>query len=301
VAVMTIPTDAPIVAPRPDADAVRPVAERCVSCGVELTTPFCAHCGEQRASDRRYTLLHFAQEAIEHIAQFDGTVWRTVKTLVAKPGELTAAYMRGERLRYMKPLQLFVLVSVMYFFVAGSLNIRTFDTPLRLQMQSFSGPAKKIEARLAERHLTLEQYAVTFDATSTSQAKSLVIVMVPAFALVLALLEVRKRRYALQQLVFALHTYTLLLLAVMAADIVIAPVLRAMRRASSTVISRYADGIMSTIIVVVLFAWLLFALRRAYRDGWIGATAKAVVLLFAMGFFVAAYRMLLFYTTYWAT
>jgi hypothetical protein len=275
--------------------------ERCVSCGSELATPYCPQCGEQRASDRHYTLLHFAREAVEHLAQLDGTVWRSVKTLVAKPGELTAAYIRGERIRYMKPLQLFVLVSVAYFFVAGALNIRTFDTPLAMQMRGFSGPANRIAARLAERHLTVEEYAVQFDATSTAQAKSLVIVMVPAFALLVGVLEARKHRYALQQLVFALHTYTVLLLAVMAADILVAPVLRALRRSPSALFSHSADTIMSAILVVALFTWLLAALRRAYGDGWIVATAKAIVLLFGMGFFVTAYRMLLFYTTFYAT
>lgn len=43
------------------------------------------------------------------------------------------------------------------------------------------------------------------------------------------------------------------------------------------------------------------ALRRAYRDGWIAAIARTMVPLVGMGAFTTAYRMLLVYTTFWAT
>ena len=275
--------------------------ERCVSCGAELATPFCPVCGEKRASDRRYTLLHFAQEAIEHIAQLDGTFWRSVKTLVAKPGELTAAYMRGERLRYMKPLQLFVVVSIAYFVVSFATHVRTFDTPLRFQVAQATKPARMVEQRLAERHTTMAQYAELFDHTSTTQAKTLVIVMVPAFALLVAAVEFRKRRYALQHVVFALHTYTALLLILMAVDLLALHPLLTLLQQAARLLRTNADSVFSLVTLGGMFAYLLPALVRAYGDRRPIAIMKTVILLAGMVFILLAYRLLLFYTTFWAT
>jgi hypothetical protein len=172
------------------------VAERCVSCNEGLTTPYCAQCGEQRSSDRRYSLLQFGEELLESFANFDGALLRSVTTLIARPGALTAAYMRGERSRYTKPLALFVLLSVASFLVAAVTHVHTFDTPLRIYVSQWSKPALMVARRVAERHSTVVQYGAVFDQASTTQAKTLVIIMVPVFALLVALLEVRKRRYA---------------------------------------------------------------------------------------------------------
>src|SRR5512140_2614078 len=94
-------------------------AGTCVSCGRPAGTPFCPHCGEQRPSDRHGTLVEFLHDAVESVANVDGRVLRSVRTLVLRPGELTAAYARGVRAPYMRPFQLFFLVNVVFFFCAS--------------------------------------------------------------------------------------------------------------------------------------------------------------------------------------
>jgi hypothetical protein len=272
-----------------------------VSCSAGLTTPFCAQCGEQRASDRRYSLLQFGEEILEGLANFDSALLRTVTTLIARPGELTAAYMRGERTRYTKPLQLFVLVSVASFLVAVVTNIHTFDTPLSVHIAQWSKPAQMVEQRVAERHATLAQYAAVFDRASTSQAKTLVIIMVPVFALLVALLEVRKQRYALQHLVFALHLYTVLLIVMMAADLLALFPLALLLRHGARLLHTNQDGALSLVIVIAMFVYLVLALRRAYLDGRLAALVKALALVVGMAMILFVYRLVLFYTTFWTT
>jgi hypothetical protein len=275
--------------------------ERCVSCHEALTTPFCAQCGEQRASDRRSSLAHFAEDILEGIANFDSALLRTVRTLITRPGELTAAYMRGERTRYTKPLQLFVIVSVASLFVSVAADVHTFDTPLRFQIAQWTKPAHMIAQRVAERHVTVPQYAAVFDQASTTQAKTLVIIMVPVFALIIALLEVRKRSYALQHVVFALHSYTTLLIVMMATDMLAVQPFRILLRYGTRLLHTSGDGALSVVAVTATLVYLLLALRRVYRDGRIAAPVKALALVVGMAAILYGYRLVLFYTTFWTT
>lgn len=287
------------VKPSPTPPAV--AAERCVNCGAALASPFCAQCGEKRASDRHYSLLHFGEEIVESFAHLDGSFFRTLKTLVRRPGELTAAYMRGERSRYMKPLQLFVVVSIGYFVVSSATNVPTFDTPLRFQVAQATKPARLVEQRIAERHTTMAQYAEIYNHTSTTQAKTLVIVMVPAFALLVAAAELRKRRYALQHVIFALHAYTALLLVLMAVDLLALPPMRYLLHRVALLLRTNEDAVFSMLTMGGVLAYLVPALGRAYGDRRAVAAIKAVVLVVGMAAILLAYRVLLFYTAYWAT
>lgn len=234
----------------------------------------------------------------------DGTLWRTLKTLVTRPGELTAAYMRGERVRYMKPLQLFVLVSVAYFVVTGITGTRAFDTPLRLHMRDprIGYTAQRLVIkRAAERGMPLEAYATTFDRAATTQAKSLVIVMVPAFALLVGILELWRRRFALQHLIFALHTYALLLIVNVAIDVGPLTLMRLISRVTESLDAFLMDQAIGVIIIGSMSAYLYLALRRAYGDGSLSAALKTLVLVSGIVVILVAYRYLLFFTTFWAT
>jgi uncharacterized membrane protein YhaH (DUF805 family) len=107
------------------------MSESCPSCGGAIIDTFCGTCGERRPSTRGYSLAHFAHEVFETITDLDRSFLHTVTTLIRRPGELTAAYMRGERVRYLRPLQLFFLVNVVYFVWAGWFGVHVFNTRLR--------------------------------------------------------------------------------------------------------------------------------------------------------------------------
>ena len=292
----------PVASPLP---GTAPVAERCPSCAAPLGARFCGRCGERRAADRQYSLRHFLGEFAASMTNADVSVWRTLAALLRRPGELTAAYMRGERVRYMKPVQLFVLVSIAYFVITGLTGTRAYDTPLRQHMRDPRlglTAQRMVVERLAERRIHYDAFATSFDKTATTQAKSLVIVMVPVFALAVALVEVRRRRFALQHLVFALHAYTFLLLLNVLVDLVLLSGIKLVAQASGGDINwRAIDQLVGLSIAVPLFVYLWLALRRAYGDRRLVAAVKAGALVAAVVAILIAYRYLLYFTTYWAT
>lgn len=303
---MTRTTTAATRAPERGGPVARPApaGERCVSCGEPARTPFCPHCGEQRPSDRRYSLLHFAGEALEALTSVDNRLLRTLGTLVRRPGELTAAYMRGERRPYFGPLQLFLLVSVGFFIYASATGANTFSTPLEVHLYRTGHSelaTRMVIERLAARGIPLAEYQRAFDAVSATQAKSLVIVMAPPFACLVALLTADRRRYFVHALVFALHVYTFVLIATVGIFLAGRGLELLARALEVRVTSQGLDDVVSIATVPVLTAYLAAALRRGYGLRRRRAWPSGIALFVGIVVLLAAYRLLLFYTTYSAT
>ena len=92
-------------------------ATECLNCGAPLQGPFCAHCG-QRVAAARPTLHHFLHEATHEFLHVDGKIWRSLWLLFRRPGFLTREYFAGRRVRYVGPVRLYLLFSVLYFAVS---------------------------------------------------------------------------------------------------------------------------------------------------------------------------------------
>jgi hypothetical protein len=86
----------------------------CPNCSTPLATPcpnFCSVCG-QETTVRPPTLGEFAQQFGGAYFSTEGALWRTLRLLLFKPGELTRQYLAGRRKHYVLPLRLYLTVSV---------------------------------------------------------------------------------------------------------------------------------------------------------------------------------------------
>ena len=98
----------------PTPESGRPL---CLNCAAELTGRYCAQCG-QDAHRQVLSLPQTAGELLEEISQTDARVWRTLRLLALRPGELTCEYLRGKRASYTPPFRLYVALSLLLFLVA---------------------------------------------------------------------------------------------------------------------------------------------------------------------------------------
>ena len=273
--------------------------ETCPSCSSAITGEHCANCGERRPSARIYTLREFAHEAFETVTSVERSFLRTFRALLRKPGELTAAYMRGERIRYLKPLQLFLLVNVMFFFAAGP-GINVFSTSLHnhLRGSPYRAQAQRVVAeRLPRSGLTEDQYAVTFNRHTRVLARTMVIAMVPAFALGLALLTIRRRRPAVHHLVFSLHFLAITMLLTATVSWLLWSGLPIWRAIGWPRTDPQLDQTAGLLMAMGCSAYLLSAFRRAYGLGRGGAALLAIVGFALLVAILVGYRMLLFHVT----
>src|SRR5215510_6945655 len=89
-------------------------AKHCLNCGAVLTGKYCSECG-QKDQDLHDSFWHLTGHFVGDIFHFDSKFFRTLTPLLIKPGFLTIEYMRGKRAGYMKPVQLYFFISVVFF------------------------------------------------------------------------------------------------------------------------------------------------------------------------------------------
>jgi len=103
-----------------------PPRETCANCQAPLVGPYCSQCG-QRAADRIVPLHEMTQEWIEDLFEFDIRIFRTLPTFFFKPGRLTKEYVQGRRVRYVRPLRLYLVASFILFTVLAFSDVATID------------------------------------------------------------------------------------------------------------------------------------------------------------------------------
>mgnify|MGYP001057476860 CR=1 FL=1 len=85
---------------------------------------FCPVCG-QETNLRPPRLGEFLQQFGGAYFATEGALWRTLKLLLFKPGELTRQYLAGRRKHYVLPLRLYLTISLAISLLMNGYNART--------------------------------------------------------------------------------------------------------------------------------------------------------------------------------
>lgn len=90
--------------------------KNCLNCGSTVKERFCPKCGQENIINRpsfHYLFSHFAEDFVH----YDSGFWKTLKTLLFKPGRIIRDYLDGKRKTYMPPVKLYIFVSFLAFFI----------------------------------------------------------------------------------------------------------------------------------------------------------------------------------------
>lgn len=105
----------------------------CENCGAPLTGEYCAKCG-QHAIDYRRSILRVLLDAADSFLNWDTKFLKTLGLLLIRPWELTNDFNAGRRARYVHPLRLYLIASVIFFLVARAINLESRE-PVALTTQ----------------------------------------------------------------------------------------------------------------------------------------------------------------------
>jgi hypothetical protein len=309
---MTEPTDIAVVdkahgdaaaPPLPVAELPRDeLAAACPNCGENFRSRFCPNCGERRIENADYSLRRFLGEAFNILTNFESNLFRSFVSLVARPGRLTAEYFKGRRKSYLKPLQLFIFCNLIFFFAESLTKSHTLTTPLytHTNLLPHSSLARRlVGAELQKRNLTYEDYRARFDSAIEGQAKTLVIVMVPLYALVLQMFYWRPRRYYVEHLIFSLHLFAFLLLLIASMNVALLLSLHARRLVGLNLWMLQSDNFVTFLMLSLCATYLLVALRRTYGQGIMRTALKCLALALCVLGVIQVYRLILFFTTFY--
>jgi len=161
----------------------------CANCDAAMNGPFCAQCG-QKAGPLNPSAGEFLHELFHEIAHLDGKIVHSIRLLLTRPGFLTREQFEGRRARYVPPIRLYLVCSILYFAVAPF-------APL-------SGPRIACGSCPAETRAEVEREMREAVVHWTPRA---MFVLVPVFAGLVALTARKARRNYPQHLYFALHLH----------------------------------------------------------------------------------------------
>lgn len=209
----------------------------CPNCEAPLADPpppFCPQCG-QETRVRAPTLGEFLQQFGGAYLSTEGALWRTLKLLVARPGELTRQYLAGRRKHYVLPLRLYLTISVIVLllvrlFTSAALQadpklVASFDqAPEIIVLDAGSRRAglkdgrffceglpawlcTRLQRRLDVDARGLQRELAGLGERVTAHLGLVMFVLLPAFAAALKLAYWNRGLRYTEHLVFALHVH----------------------------------------------------------------------------------------------
>src|SRR5438552_19189515 len=126
----------------------------CENCGAQLSGKYCAQCG-QPAIDYRRSFRHVIVDVLDSFLNWDSKFFATIGLLIAKPWRLTNEFLAGKRVRYVHPLRLYLLASILFFFA-----VNYWAKSIHFQPKTLTpGARAEIEVELDKEKLTAEQRA----------------------------------------------------------------------------------------------------------------------------------------------
>jgi hypothetical protein len=89
----------------------------CENCRTELRGHYCSKCG-QAAVDYHRSFRHVIVDVLDSFLNWDSKFIRSIGLLLWRPGWLTNQFLEGRRVRFLHPLRLYLLVSIVFFLCA---------------------------------------------------------------------------------------------------------------------------------------------------------------------------------------
>jgi len=249
----------------------------CANCDAPLSGPYCSQCGQHVHDSARTlgALLHDGWHVITHL---DGRFWGTMGLLLARPGRLTLEYFASRRARYVPPVRLYLVLSILVFALASATNHMSLP-----KVDTTAAPAQNTDApatpagKDAKQGFTLSDLGLSakncdkmnsswpwltkvlragcvrnsgksaeqVGQTMRTNLPRMMFVFLPLMALVMSALYWFPRRYYVEHLVFFLHNHAALYLAMalqmlLGAVAAVAPGLSVVEKVGAVALCGYA-------------------------------------------------------------
>jgi hypothetical protein len=129
-----------------------PTLTHCENCGAPLSGHYCAQCG-QAAINYRRSFRYIIVDLLNEFLNWDSKFFATIALLLVRPWKLTNDFLTGHRVRYVHPLRLYLLASIIFFFA-----INYWAKSFHLQSPTLPAAAQEeIKTELQKENLTPAQ------------------------------------------------------------------------------------------------------------------------------------------------
>lgn len=268
----------------------------CSNCGYSFTDKYCNHCGQKLYTEKDKTVKHFFEEAVHFFTHFDGGFITTLKTVLLKPGKLSLDYCMGKRKPYYKPVSFFLLVVVIYLlfpkFAGLNMAMENYATI------PYTGRTirAQIEHKLSDSAISEKVLSEKFHKVSVKTSKVLLLLLIPLTMICIFLLYFYKKKHLFDYLILSTEINIFFILFFF----ILCPIgiLLFMLIAGKTGL-KLDDDVMAPVLLILFLTFNLVLLRRFFKEHFIMAVLKALVLTAAyMWLIMPIYKFIIFEVTF---
>jgi hypothetical protein len=263
---------------QPDTLAARQgeAGDSCPACRERLVGEYCHRCGEERFDPASLSLRRFAVKTFQELTDLEHSkIFRTLKSLLLRPGFLTNEFLAGRRSLYLSPLKVvLVTFAVSFFLYTFYRPVAVYDVRTMIENDWTGQWAKMIGEMAAEKHVTVDTFIAEVNEKWQFYMSLLQLSNVLFCAVLLQLLYLFSRRYFVEHLVFSMHFFSF--------TYVVPAILWPLYLYVGVGLTK-TSAVLSAAVVAGIVFYLFLALRAVYGG------SKRMTLLKAGGLYLGTY------------
>jgi len=260
----------------------------CKSCGHTFEGIYCNQCGEKIIQPVDRSFRKFLNGVLIAMTFADNKFVKTLWLMIKKPGFVSFEMTSGRTVKYLRPMSLFFLLNLLYFFFPV---IQLFNASLNTQLLAPYGSfiQEMIARKMINLDMDMSSFSLIYNLKTTSLAKLLVMVFVVLASLPLNFLYRKRNRYFTDHVGYAVELACFNLF-------VNALVLTVFARFFG--LGKYLNEELLTAIFIATNLYFLIrsSMTFYHESGW-RLIAKSVVMIFFLKISLELYRGILFLVT----
>ena len=245
-----------------------PQTKLCKNCNSELIGLFCSTCGQK--DNELLSVKAIVRELTDNVFSFDSRFFITLKYLMIKPGFLTKEYWAGRRTTYLPPLRMYLVLSVLYFFLQGFMTEREHTMFQNSNSEAFafniddSSPQffHFIVDILNNGFIVMEERQLNDQDLLYNYIPSAMFILMPFMGLLLLLVYRNKNLFYSYHLITVLHFHCFVFFINSVEEFI---------------------PIVDSIMPLFFFYYAVSMLKVIYQDSWVKTSMKFMILLITYG------------------
>jgi len=255
----------------------------CKNCNSDIVGIYCHNCGEKLLFKEDFHVRRYIGGFFTSLTNVDSKFYRTVRAFIGRPGRLSADYLDGLRKPYLSPIQIFLIVTVIFFVFTPDFDV--FYVPAKwfiLNMTSENSSFVNLLAmeKMAELGLNRNELSLKYDVAVKNHAKAFLFLAIPFLAFGSYLSRPKNVPQFGKHMIFATYNLSFFILWF----------LILLSIAFKLPNNWTPDWFMRLLSFGGVYIYFVLANRYTWTDGWPRAVFSGFLQLFIMLLFLMAYR-----------